>query len=141
MDWNQEIKLSDVFRRPKKKGTATATAKPRSPKRSRKQEVVGLKIGASQIAASRVVNNGSAKLVQLARVPLEPGVVAGGEVRDVPTLARALDRFFREHKLPRRGIRLGLGTNRIGVRALNMAGIADESSLPNAVRYRAPGAL
>jgi type IV pilus assembly protein PilM len=143
MDWNQEIKLSDLFRRPKKKRTPTATAKPSSPKpkRSRKQEVVGLKIGASQIAASRVVNNGSAKLVQLARVPLEPGVVAGGEVRDVPALARALDRFFREHKLPRRGIRLGLGTNRIGVRALDIDGIDDERQLANVVRYRAHEAL
>jgi type IV pilus assembly protein PilM len=144
MDWNQEIKLSDLVRRPKKKKrTATATAKPSSPKpkRSRKQEIVGLKIGASQIAASRVVNNGSAKLVQLARVPLEPGVVVGGEVRDVPALARALDRFFREHKLPRRGIRLGLGTNRIGVRALDIDGIDDERQLANVVRYRAHEAL
>jgi type IV pilus assembly protein PilM len=142
MDWNQEIRLSDLFRRPKKK-RAAGTVKPSSQKRkrSRKQEVVGLKIGASQIAASRVVNNGYARLVQLARAPLEPGVVVGGEVRDVPALAKALDRFFREHKLPRRGIRLGLGTNRIGVRALDIEGIDDERQLANAVRYRAHEAL
>src|SRR5690348_2453557 len=140
MDWNQEIKLSDVFRRPKKKKRPAGVASPQR-KRSRKQEVVGLKIGASQIAASRVVNNGSAKLVQLARVPLEPGVVVGGEVRDVPALANALDRFFRENKLPRRGIRLGLGTNRIGVRALDIEGIDDERQLANAVRFRAHEAL
>jgi type IV pilus assembly protein PilM len=142
MDWNQEIKLSDLFRRPKKK-RAPGTARPsgQKRKRSRKQEVVGLKIGASQIAASRVVNNGSAKLVQLARVPLEPGVVVSGEVRDVPALAKALDRFFRENKLPRRGIRLGLGTNRIGVRALDIDGIDDERQLGNVVRYRAHEAL
>jgi type IV pilus assembly protein PilM len=79
--------------------------------------------------------------VQLARVPLEPGVVVGGEVRDVPALARALDHFFGEHKLPRRGIRLGLGTNRIGVRALDIDGIDDERQLGNAVRFRAHEAL
>jgi len=144
MDWNQEIKLSDVLRRPKRKERRPAgTTRPRSPKRkrSRKQEVVGLKIGASQIAASRVVNNGEAKLVQLARVPLEPGVVVGGEVRDVPALATALDAFFRQHKLPRRNIRLGLGTNRIGVRALDIDGIDDERQLANVVRYRAHEAL
>jgi type IV pilus assembly protein PilM len=139
MDWNQEIRLSDLFRRQKKQRPA-GVARPKK-KRSRKQELVGLKIGASQIAASRVVNNGSAKLVQLARVPLEPGVVVGGEVRDVPALARALDRFFRENKLPRRGIRLGLGTNRIGVRAVDIEGIDDERQLANAVRYRAHEAL
>ena len=140
MDWNQEIRLSDLFRRPKKK-RAPGVVKPSSAKKKRKQEVVGLKIGASQIAASRVVNNGSAKLVQLARVPLEPGVVVAGEVRDVPALARALDRFFRENKLPRRGIRLGLGTNRIGVRTLDIDGIDDERQLANAVRFRAHEAL
>src|SRR5262245_8188155 len=140
MDWNQEIKLSELIRRPKKKKPA-GVVKPAKKKRSRKQEVVGLKIGASQIAASRVVNNGFSKLVQLARVPLAPGVVVGGEVRDVPALARALDRFFTENKLPRRGIRLGLGTNRIGVRALDIDGIDDERQLTNAVRYRAHEAL
>src|SRR5262245_17327302 len=140
MDWNQEIKLSDLFRRPKKRKKPAGIARPKK-KRSRKQEVVGLKIGASQIAASRVVNNGSARLVQLARVPLEPGVVIGGEVRDVPALAKALDRFFKESKLPRRGIRLGLGTNRIGVRTLDIDGIDDERQLANVVRYRAHEAL
>src|SRR3954452_24228874 len=143
MDLNKEIKLSDLVRRQKKKAKAPAVTKPGSAthKRPRKQELVGLKIGASQIAASRVVNNGSAKLMQLARVPLEPGVVVGGEVRDVPALATALDRFFTENKLPRRGIRLGIGTNRIGVRTLDIGGIDDERQLGNAVRFQAHQAL
>ena len=95
VDLNKEIKLSDLVRLPKKKKPA-GVVKPSNGKRKRrrKQEIVGLKIGASQIAASRVVNNGSAKLVQLARVPLAPGVVVGGEVRDVEALATALDSFF-----------------------------------------------
>jgi type IV pilus assembly protein PilM len=102
-----------------------------------------VKVGASQIAASRVVNNGGPvpKLVQLARQPLEPGVVVGGEVRDVAALARALDQFFTEQKLPRRGIRLGIGTNQIGVRTLDVDGIEDERQLGNAVRFRAHEAL
>src|SRR4051812_30034583 len=146
MDLNKEIKLSDLVRRPKKKAKAAAgTTKPSSAKRKKrgKQELVGLKIGASQIAASRVVNNGgpTAKLVQLARVPLELGIVVGGEVRDVQALAAALDRFFTENKLPRRGIRLGIGTNRIGVRTLDIEGIDDERQLGNAVRFRAHEAL
>src|SRR3954451_24256840 len=145
MDLNKEIKLSELVRRPKKKTKAAGTTKPTSAKRKRrgKQEIVGLKIGASQIAASRVVNNGgpAAKLVQLARVPLEPGVVVGGEVRDVAALAAALDSFFTENKLPRRGIRLGIGTNRIGVRAVDIDGIEDERQFGNAVRFRAHEAL
>jgi type IV pilus assembly protein PilM len=144
VDLNKEIKLSDLVRRPKKKPKAAGVAKPSSAKRKRrrKQEIVGLKIGASQIAASRVVNNGGpAKLVQLARVPLEPGVVVGGEVRNVAALAAALDRFFTENELPRRGIRLGIGTNRIGVRAVDIDGVDDERQLANAVRFRAHEAL
>ena len=144
MDFNKEIKLSDLVRRPKKAKTPGVT-KPSSAKRKRrrKQEIVGLKIGASQIAASRVVNNGgpAAKLVQLARVPLEPGVVVGGEVRDVKALATALDRFFKDNKLPRRGIRLGIGTNRIGVRTVDIEGVDDERQLGNVVRFRAHEAL
>ena len=142
MDLNKEIKLSDLVRRPKKKKTP-GVVKPSNGKRKRrrKQEIVGLKIGASQIAASRVVNNGSAKLVQLARVPLAPGVVVGGEVRDVAALAKALDRFFSDNKLPRRGIRLGIGTNRIGVRTVDIEGVDDERQLGNVVRFRAHEAL
>jgi type IV pilus assembly protein PilM len=142
---NKEIKLSDVVRRPKQKTKTPGVTKPSSTKRKRrrKQEIVGLKIGASQIAASRVVNNGgpAPKLMQLARVPLEPGIVVAGEVRSVAALAAALDSFFTENNLPRRGIRLGIGTNRIGVRAVDIDGIDDERQLANAVRFRAHEAL
>jgi len=145
MDLNKEIKLSELVRRPKKQTKAAGTTKPSSAKRKRrgKQEIVGLKIGASQIAASRVVNNGgpAAKLMQVARVPLEPGIVVGGEVRNVAALAAALDSFFTENKLPRRGVRLGIGTNRIGVRTVDVAGIEDERQLANAVRFSAHEAL
>jgi type IV pilus assembly protein PilM len=55
----------------------------------------------------------------------------------VAGLARALDRLFSEHKLPRRGVRLGLATNRIGVRAFDVDGIEDERQLDNAIRFRA----
>jgi type IV pilus assembly protein PilM len=149
VDLNKEIKFSDLtgaFRRKKAKKPAKASAPPskRAKKRKqRKHEVVGLKVGASQIAASRVVNNGGPvpQVVQLARQPLEPGVVIGGEVRDVSALARALDQFFTEQELPRRGIRLGIGTNQIGVRTLDVDGIEDERQLANAVRFRAHEAL
>jgi type IV pilus assembly protein PilM len=143
MDLKKEIRLSDLVRRPKKKKPGVSKPSSAKRKRRRKQEIVGLKIGASQIAASRVVNNGgpAAKLVQLARVPLEPGVVVGGEVRDVAALATALDRFFKDNKLPRRGIRLGVGTNRIGVRTVDIEGVDDERQLGNVVRFRAHEAL
>ena len=141
MDLKKEIKLSDLVpRRKRKPGAARAASKPTSG-RAKKRELVGLKVGASQLAASRVVNNGSAKLVGVARLPLERGIVVAGEVRDVPALARALDKLFTDNKLPRRGVRLGLATNRIGVRAFEIDGIADERQLDNAIRFRAHEAV
>lgn len=145
VDLKKEIKLSDLIRRPKKTKPAGAARRPSggSPKRQpKKREIVGLKIGASQLAAARVVNNGSTpQLLQLCRGPLESGVVVAGEVRDVTALGLALDAFFTEHELPRQGIRLGIGTNRIGVRALEVEGIDDERQLANVVRFRAHEAL
>ena len=111
MDLNKEIKLSDLVRRPKKKKTAgvrSRAARSASGGGSRRSSV-------SRSAPPRSRPRGSsttaarAKLVQLARVPLEPGIVVGGEVRDVPALAAALDELLHAtHKLPRRGIRLGI---------------------------------
>jgi type IV pilus assembly protein PilM len=67
--------------------------------------------------------------------------VVAGEVRDIAALGQELDRFFTDNKLPRRGIRLGIGTNRVGVRSLEVDGIDDERQLGNAVRFRAHEAL
>jgi type IV pilus assembly protein PilM len=149
VDLKKEIKLSDLVRRPKKtkasgRAVSSGSGKHTNSKKQskKKQEIVGLKIGASQIAAALVVNNGSTpRLVQLARRPLEPGIVVAGEVRDVPALAEALESFFADNKLPRKGIRLGIGTNRIGVRSLDVEGIDDMRQLGNAVRFRAHEAL
>jgi type IV pilus assembly protein PilM len=105
------------------------------------KQVVGLKIGASQLAAARVTVNGSAVLSQVARDPLPPGLVAGGEVRDVEGLAAALKDFFSRHKLPRRAVRVGIASNRIGVRTIELTGIDDSKQLANAVRFRAQEAL
>ena len=140
VDLNKEIKLSDLFRRPKKAKSSTAkpTRSRTSKKQSRKMELVGVKVGASQIAAARVMNNGGVpRLTQVARAELAPGIVVSGEVRDVQALAEALDAFFAANRLPRKGMRVGVGTNRIGVQAVEINGVQDERQLANAVRFRA----
>ena len=105
------------------------------------KDVVGLKIGASALAAARVSMNGAVEVEQLAREPLAPGIVTAGEVRDVPALAGALDAFFKKHKLPRRGVRVGIANNRIGVRTIEISGIEDQRQLENAIRFRAQEVL
>jgi len=140
MDMKKELKFSDLI--PKRKsGGGSSQPKAVAKKKKAKQDYVGVKVGASQIAAAEVHNNGGSKIVKLAREPLEAGVVVGGEVRDIPALARALDEFFRKHELPRKGVRLGIGTNRVGVRVLDVDGIDDEKQLANAVTFRAHEAL
>jgi type IV pilus assembly protein PilM len=101
------------------------------------RHVVGLRIGSSQLAAAHVVNNGLAEVVQLARTPLERGLVAGGEVRDAEALAGALKRFFAERKLPRKDVRLGIASSRIGVRVLDVPAVEDPKQFENAIRFRA----
>jgi type IV pilus assembly protein PilM len=105
------------------------------------KQVVGLKLGASRLTAARLAVNGSVELLQLAEAPLPRGVIAGGEVRDVPALGAALKEFFKKHRLPRRNIRLGVANNRIGVRTIEVAGIEDPKQLINAVRFRAQEVL
>ena len=105
------------------------------------KKLVGLKIGASQIAAARIVNGEEPELVQAARVSLEPGIVVGGELRDPEALAVALKEFFRKNGLPKRGIRLGIANNRIGVRTFDVSGIEDPKQLANAIRFRAQEVL
>src|SRR5204862_4190432 len=107
----------------------------------RPKKVTGLKIGGSQLAAARVHNNGVPELIQVAREELEPGVVVGGELRDPEALAASLKDFFKRHKLPRQGVRLGIANNRIGVRTFDIGGIDDVKQLENAVRFRAHEAL
>ena len=118
-----------------------APRRQKSASRKRAKRLVGLKIGGSQLAAARVVNNGVPELVQVAREPLESGIIVGGELREPELLADSLRVFFRKHKLPRQGVRLGIANNRIGVRILEIAGIDDPKQLENAIRYRAQEAL
>ena len=105
------------------------------------KRIVGLKIGASQLAAARISNNGVAELQQLVREPLANGVVIAGELRDPEALGAALKVFFARHKLPKKGVRLGIASNRIGVRILEIVGVDEEKQLANAVQFRAQEAL
>jgi type IV pilus assembly protein PilM len=105
------------------------------------KQLVGLKIGGSQIAAARIRNGESPELLQAARVPLDHGIVVNGELRDPEALAVALRAFFAQSKLPKRGVRLGIANNRIGVRTFEVSGIDDTKQLANAIRFRAQEVL
>jgi type IV pilus assembly protein PilM len=106
--------------------------------RSAGKRWVGLKVGASQLSAAVVAEReGRSELVALARTPLEPGVVVDGEVRDAGALTQALRKFFADNHLPTRDVRIGLASNRIGVRTFDITGVDDSERFDNAVRFKA----
>ena len=101
-------------------------------------KVVGLKIGASQIAAAVISRTDAGhELLELARTPLAEGIVVDGEVRDEAALSSAIKAFVDEQKLPRTDVRIGISSNRIGVRTLDIVAADDESRFDNAVRFKA----
>lgn len=150
--WKREISLGKpkIERAPKAEKPAKGEKAPKEPRQkkqkiekgpSAKSAVVGLKIGASQVAAARVSNGELPQLLQIAREPLPDGVVVGGELRDIETLAETLKQLFAKHKLPKKGVRLGIANNRIGVRTFEISGIDDPQQLANAIRFRAQETL
>jgi len=121
-----------------RKGTKAASSGGRGGPRRSPGRVVGLKIGASQLAAAVVeVHNGRPEVVELARTPLEAGIVVDGEIRDTEALTNALRNFFADQKLPTKEVRVGIASNRIGVRTFEIAGVEDDARFDNAVRFKA----
>jgi type IV pilus assembly protein PilM len=122
--------LSLPKRAPKQKAMSTST-------NGRHKQVVGLSVGASQLAAAVIVNNGRPKLVKAARHTLPPEIVVGGEVRDSEALANEIAAFFSAADLPRKNVRLGVGSSRTGVRVFERPEVDDPRQLANAIRFRA----
>jgi type IV pilus assembly protein PilM len=125
-------KLSMPKRAPKAKKVTTPSSSG-----GRHKQLVGLSVGASQLTAAVVVNNGHPKLVKAAIHKLPPEVVVGGEVRDSEALANELSTFFSEADLPRKNVRLGIGSSRTGVRVFERPAVDDPRQLANAIRFRA----
>jgi type IV pilus assembly protein PilM len=150
--WKRELSFGrpKLERAPKAEKPPKGEQAPKQPKAKKqkvekgpgvKGAVVGLKIGASQVAAARVSNGEAPQLLQVARETLPDGVVVGGELRDIETLAETLKQLFAKNKLPKKGVRLGIANNRIGVRTFEIAGIDDPQQLANAIRFRAQETL
>jgi type IV pilus assembly protein PilM len=125
-------KLSMPKRAPKAKKVTTTSSSG-----GRHKQLVGLSVGASQLTAAVVVNNGRPKLVKAASHKLPADVVVGGEVRDSEALANEITAFFADADLPRKNVRLGIGSSRTGVRVFERPTVDDPRQLANAIRFRA----
>ena len=120
---------------PKRAPKQAKTAAPRS--NGGHKQLVGLSIGASELAAAVIVNNGRPKLVKAAQHSLPSDVVSGGEVRDSEALANEIAAFFSAADLPRKNVRVGIASSRTGVRVFERPDVDDPRQLANAIRFRA----
>ena len=99
--------------------------------------VVGLDIEPGFVTAARVRTSEDGVLVeQAAGLPLGPGVVRDGEVADAAALAEVLRELFRNNKLGRR-VRIGVASQRIVVRTIELPPLQDEKEIAAAVRFHA----
>jgi type IV pilus assembly protein PilM len=97
---------------------------------------VGLDIEPGFLAATEFSRGGSPELVRAATETLGPGLFHEGEVVDVDGLADRVRAFFKEHDLPKR-IRLGVASQKIALRVLELPVIKNEDELEAAVRFQA----
>jgi type IV pilus assembly protein PilM len=100
------------------------------------RSIVGLDIEPGFVAAAEFTTGGSPRLVKAATAGIGPGLFHEGEVVDVDGLSEKLRAFFREHELPKR-VRLGVASQKIAVRVIELPAIENEQELEAAVRFQA----
>ncbi len=109
---------------------------------SHHKRLVGLKIGASQLAAAQIVNSSAARGSSGWRgCRSSAASSSAASCASRRSSSRALKTFFRKNKLPQNAVRLGISNNRIGVRSFEISGIDDPKQLANAIRFRAQETL
>jgi type IV pilus assembly protein PilM len=100
------------------------------------RSIVGLDIEPGFVAAAEFSNGGAPRLVKAATAGLGPGLFHEGEVVDVDGLSEKLRAFFRENELPKR-VRLGVASQKIAVRVIELPAIENPQELEAAVRFQA----
>ncbi len=100
------------------------------------RSIVGLDIEPGFLAAAEFTNGGAPRLVKAATEGLGPGLFHEGEVIDVDGLSEKLRAFFRDHDLSKR-VRLGVASQKIAVRVLELPEIQNDQELEAAVRFQA----
>ena len=103
---------------------------------SRTRSIVGLDIEPGFLAAAEFTGTGKPSLVRAATESLGPGLFHEGEVIDVDGLADRVKAFFKQHDLPKR-IRLGVASQKIALRVLELPAIDNEQELEAAIRFQA----
>ena len=115
----------------------TRLATPRATKAKKSRRTVGLDLDGSFVAAVEMDGRAITRAVS---ADLPAGAVVDGEVADASALAEALRAFFKQHNLPRE-VRLGVSSQQIVLRQLELPRIADDGERAAAVRFQAAEAI
>lgn len=103
----------------------------------RTNNLVGLDIDPSGLTAVEVAVNGRISVERAATAPLEAGILRDGEIADVEGLTEALRALWKDHKRLGKRVRVGLASQKIVVRVIEMPPIDDPKQLDTAVRFQA----
>jgi type IV pilus assembly protein PilM len=104
--------------------------------KTKTRSVVGLDIESGFVAAVELANSGGPTVRRAATESLLPGLFHEGEVIDTDGLAEQLKVFFNDNKLPKH-VRLGLASQRVALRVLELPVIENKQELDAAVRFQA----
>jgi type IV pilus assembly protein PilM len=77
---------------------------------------VGLDIGSTAVRAAELSAGGSPSVIRAAQVPLPPGAVENGEIREPDAVAEALRELWQRGGFKSRQVWLGVGNQRVVVR-------------------------
>jgi type IV pilus assembly protein PilM len=102
----------------------------------KKLEIVGLDLEAGSAAAVEVASNGQVAVTKFGTAALPPGALRDGEVADPDALSGALKDLFASNRLSKNA-RLGLASQRVAVRTLQLPAIEDAKELKTAIEFQA----
>jgi type IV pilus assembly protein PilM len=100
------------------------------------ERVVGLDIGTRAVRVADVEPNPRPILRTFGHVDLPPGAVRDGEVVDTDAVAEAIRQLWREVGLRQRTARVGVASERVVVRTIEVPALPDEE-LAGALRFQA----
>jgi len=98
--------------------------------------VVGLDVGTRAVRVADVEPGPPPVLRAFGQVDLPPGAVRAGEIVDVDAVAEAIRRLWRETGLRQRTVRVGVASDRVVVRTIELAAVPDDE-LADALRFQA----
>jgi type IV pilus assembly protein PilM len=104
--------------------------------KAKTRSIVGLDIESGFLAAAELTNGDAPIVKRAATEPLLPGLFHEGEVTDAEGLAEQLKVFFHDHELPKR-VRVGLASQRVALRVLELPVMENDAELATAVRFQA----